>query len=328
MASAAQTRRKQWPIPKIAPATRRAARRAGDDYGVTARPDWRERDWPAHLHQVEIAGRQVNYADLGTGSATPVVFVHGLGGQWQNWLENMPRFAEKRRVVALDLPGFGCSEMPTEEISIPGYARTVEALCERLELGPCVVVGNSMGGFVATELAIRFPERVEQLVLVSPAGITATQVRKRPIMTAVRVGMALTAATASQLDRMALRPGLRHLALAWVARHPSRLAPDLVYQGMMLGADKPGFFGALAANLDYDFRDRLGEVACPTLLVWGRQDMIIPVRDADEFERLIPNVEKVILEDTGHVGMIERPETFNGLLADFIAGRDAAADAA
>ena len=78
-----------------------------DGYGETAEPDWRAIDWPAHLHQVEIDGTPVNYVDIGSGEREPIVFVHGLGGQWQNWLENIPRAAQERRVIALDLPGFG-----------------------------------------------------------------------------------------------------------------------------------------------------------------------------------------------------------------------------
>ncbi len=109
------------------------------------------------------------------------MFVHGLGGQWQNWLENIPRAAQERRVVALDLPGFGQSPMPREQITISRYGRVVDALAEQLGLGRVDVVGNSMGGFIAAEMAIQFPERVERLVLVSAAGITSADLAPRPV---------------------------------------------------------------------------------------------------------------------------------------------------
>ena len=108
--------------------------------------------------------------DIGSGDEHPIVFIHGLGGQWQNWLENIPRFAQDRRVIVLDLPGFGLSPMPAEEISIEYYGRVVADMCDQLDLGPCVVVGNSMGGYIASELAIKHPELVERLMLVSAAG--------------------------------------------------------------------------------------------------------------------------------------------------------------
>ena len=259
--------------------------------------------------------------DIGEGreGLEPIVFVHGLAGQWQNWLENIPRAAQERRVIAMDLPGFGLSPMPRERISIPGYGRCVEAICDRLELGRVDMVGNSMGGFIAAEVAIQFPERIDQLMLVSAAGITSADIVHGPIVLAGRVMSVLVAHTAAQRRRFAGRPVTRHAALALVARHPSRLKADLAYEAFFKGAGKPGFDDALRASLDYDFRDRLPEIRQPTLIVWGENDSIIPVRDAQEFERLIPDSRKVVMKDTGHIPMAERPETFNRLMLEFLA---------
>ncbi len=315
-------------VPTALPARVRAARLAGDDYGVTAQPDWRQVDWSRHLHRVEIDGREVNYVDIGSGSREPIVFVHGLAGQWQNWLENIPRAAQERRVIALDLPGFGQSEQPRDETTISGYGRAVEALCDRLGLGAVDVVGNSMGGFVGAEVAIQFPRRVDQLVLVSAAGITSADLAHAPIMTLGRVASAITAHTAAQDRQLATRPKARHLALQLVARHPSRLKADLAYEGFLKGTGKPGFTEALRASLDYDFRDRLPEIGVPTLIVWGQHDSIIPVKDANEFERLIPDSRKVVMKDTGHISMAERPQTFNDLMMQFLAERGSAAEGA
>ena len=143
-------------VPTAAPARPSQAHKAGEDYGETARPDWRSIDWGAHLNQVEIDGRPVNYVDIGAGELEPIVFVHGLGGQWQNWLENIPRAAQERRVVALDLPGFGLSPEPRDGITISGYGRCVDALCERLSLGRVDIVGNSsLVTFLETTSAAR-----------------------------------------------------------------------------------------------------------------------------------------------------------------------------
>jgi len=251
--------------------------------------------------------------------------VHGLGGQWQNWLENLPRAAQERRVIALDLPGFGLSPMPRDEITIPGYGRTVEALCDRLGLGRVDIVGNSMGGYIGAEVAIQFPQRVDQLLLVSAAGITSADLAHAPIMTLGRTAAAIATHTAAQDRQIASRPKSRHMALLFVARHPSRLKADLAYEGFFKGTGKPGFTDALRASLDYDFRDRLPEIGVPTLIVWGEKDSIIPVKDAQEFERLIPDSRKVVMKDTGHVSMAERPETFNDLMMQFLEERGKAA---
>ncbi|MBA3263282.1 MAG: alpha/beta fold hydrolase [Thermoleophilaceae bacterium] len=313
-------------VPTARPASVRAARRAGHGYGETAQPDWRPINWPRHLHQVEIDGRPINYADIGSGQREPIVFVHGLGGQWQNWLENVPRAAQERRVIAVDLPGFGLSPMPRDEITISGYGRQVDALCERLGLGRVDIVGNSMGGYIAAEVAIQFPQRVDQLLLVSAAGITSADLAHAPILTVGRIATAVATWGAARHREMASRPKSRHMALALVARHPSLLRADLAYEGFFKGTGKPGFDAALRASLRYDFRDRLPDISQPTLIVWGEKDSIIPVKDANEFERLIPDSRKVVMKDTGHIAMAERPGAFNDLMMEFFAETGPAAD--
>jgi pimeloyl-ACP methyl ester carboxylesterase len=303
-------------------------RDADDEYGTTATPDWRETNWERELKTLEIDGTPINYVDVGSGDAEePVVLVHGLGGQWQNWLENIPRLAQDRRVLALDLPGHGLTPMPQDgEISITGYGRCVNAFCDQLGLGQIDIVGNSMGGFVTAEVAIQFPERVQRLALVSAAGITSADAIQAPILTFGRVATAIATNTAARHRTLAARPLTRHSSLLLVARHPRLLKPDLAYEGFFKGAGKPAFDDALRACLEYDFRDRLPDVKVPTLIVWGEKDSIIPVRDADEFERLIEDSRKVVMRDTGHIPMAERPQTFNDLLVKFLAETGRAED--
>jgi len=313
--------------PGAAPAPPWRDRDADDGYGRTATPNWRETDWSRQLKQVEIDRIPVNYVDVGSGDQDPVVLVHGLGGQWQNWLENIPRLALDRRVVAMDLPGFGLTPEPEyEELSIPGYGRFVNALCDKLGLGEVELVGNSMGGYVAAEVAIQFPERVSRLVLVSAAGISSAESLQAPILTFGRIATAIATNSAARYRQLAARPITRHMSLALVARHPRLLKADLAYEGFIKGAGKPGFDAALRACLNYDFRDRLPEVKVPTLIVWGEKDSIIPVQDADEFERLIEDSRKIVMKDTGHIPMAERPQTFNDLLVEFLAETGRAED--
>src|SRR3954470_4811460 len=165
--------------------------RAPGPYGPVGRSAWMDIDWRACQRFVEVDGRRVNVVELGEGEPA-MVFVHGLAGSWQNWLENLPHFAATgHRVIAFDLPGFGVSEDPSEKISIPGYGRHVDALLDRLGVGPAVLVGNSMGGFIAAEVAIQYPERVERLVLVSAAGLTVEYQRNEPALGALRYGRRL-----------------------------------------------------------------------------------------------------------------------------------------
>src|SRR4051795_7517491 len=153
-------------------------------YGPQGRSAWQSVNWRRHQRWVRVEDRSANVVELGSGPAGG--FIHGLGGSWQNWLENLPAVADAGyRAIAVDLPGFGESEMPREKISISGYGRFVDALLGELGVGAAAIVGNSMGGFIGSELAIRFPARVERLVLVSAAGISIEHQRNDRVMAAL-----------------------------------------------------------------------------------------------------------------------------------------------
>lgn len=281
-----------------------------------SRSAWLDVDWREHRRWVRVDGRWANVVELGSGP--PLLFVHGLSGCWQNWLEQLPEFAASHRVIAVDLPGFGASELPEREISMAGYAGFLDQLLDALGVAePVTVVGNSMGGFVAIELALALPQRVERLVLVAAAGISGDRVNRAPTLTAARGLAIVTAWGVSRHESFARRPGLRRLVLRFVARHPERLPAPLAYE-LMEGSGRAGFLPALDSLLSYNVRDRLEQIACPTLIVWGADDKVVPLADAHRFERLITGSRKVILPDTGHVPMLERPLIFNGLLASFL----------
>jgi pimeloyl-ACP methyl ester carboxylesterase len=290
-----------------------------DDYGARGRSAWLDIDWREHLRSATVHDSRVNYVEMGEGP--PIVFIHGLAGCWQNWLENIPPFAENHRVVAVDLAGFGHSELPREEISIPGYGRFVDAFLDQIGVERATLVGNSMGGFIAAETTICHPSRVEKLVLVSAAGGPALRERNNAsqarVMRAARMYAPIAAAAIARREHLIRRPRLRRMLLLKIARHPELIEPELCFE-VASGGGKPGFLDALEAVLDYDFEHRLGDITCPTLIIWGRNDEIVPVEDAHEYERLIPGARKVIFEDTGHVPMIERPDRFNELVEQFV----------
>lgn len=286
-----------------------------DGYGARGRSAWLDIDWPAHQRWIEVDGTPANVVELGAGP--PLLLVHGLAGRWQNWLENIPRFARTRRVVAVDLPGFGASPLPRDPISIAGYARFLEGVCDALSIDAAAVVGNSMGGHIASELAIASPQRVERLMLVSAAGISAELAQRDAVMTGGRVLAALMTRAAARNASLARRPGTRRVALSFVVRHADRLSAPMAHE-LMQGAGKPGFLPALEAVLTHRISERLPQIACPTFVLWGEDDHVIPVRDAKRFGALIPDVRVEVWPDTGHVAMLERPERFNALLETFL----------
>src|SRR3954463_13191975 len=260
-------------------------------YGPPRHSAWMDVNWRAHQRFVEIDGRRVNVIELGSGEPA-VVFIHGLAGSWQNWLENMPHFAAAgHRVIAFDLPGFGGSEAPREKISIPGYGRLVDTLLGRLEVGPAVLIGNSMGGFIAAEVAIQYPGRVRRLVLVSAAGLTVEYQRNETALGLLRYGRRLLLAwggfVGARSDAIASRPRARRMLMRLVVHDADRLPAPLI-AGQVRGAGSSGFVDALDALTDYPIRARLGKIACPTLIVWGTKDKLVPVRDAAQLGRPIP----------------------------------------
>jgi pimeloyl-ACP methyl ester carboxylesterase len=290
---------------------------AGNDYGVSDRA-WARIDWREHLRRVELPGADVNYVEIGEGE--PVLFIHGVSGCWQNWLENVPYFAAAgRRCVALDLPGFGASPMPSWPIAMEAYGRLVRDFCEKLGLDGATLVGNSMGGLVAAELALSAPEAFERLVLVAAAGIINTW---RPEERAVVTAWAWRRFSPLFADRgreIVARPRLRRSVFQPFVRFPDRLDDDLLVEQIANGLHQAeGFEPALADLIRTDFRERLATIEMPTMIVWGLSDRVVPVAAAASYHRRIPHSRLEIFERTGHVPQLERPLRFNALLEEFL----------
>lgn len=286
------------------------------DYG-DADPDWLKVDWREHLHRVELPGAEVNYAEIGEGE--PILFVHGLGGCWRNWLENLPYFGRGHRAIALDLPGFGDSPMPSWPIDMPNYGRLIDDFCEKLGIDRvAALVGNSMGGFVSTEAAIERPSRFEKLVLVSAAGISFAEAQGRRLEASVSLFEAAMAFLAGPRRVWLNRDRGRQFAFGRVFHYPNRVRPELLAEQMEPGIRAPGFPDAIRAIGGYDTRHRLPEIEIPTLVVWGLKDRVVPVEAAIGYHRLLPESRLELFERTGHVPQMERPARFNSLLDDFL----------
>jgi pimeloyl-ACP methyl ester carboxylesterase len=300
------------------PDPERAPLFAAADYGNPApRPEWMDVDWPAQTRRVELPGAEVNYVELGEGE--PLLFIHGLAGCWRNWLETLPHFAASHRAIALDLPGFGDSPMPSWEISMSNYGRMLHDFCEKLGIERvAALVGNSLGGFVATEAAIERPRRFRRLVLVSAAGISFAEAKGRRPTAMARTIKAAAPLIAGERPVWYARPRGKWVAFGRVMQKPWRLRAELLREQMRPGLASPGLVAATAATIGYDTRARLTEIEIPTLVVWGLNDHIVPVEAAVGYHRLIPHSRLEIFEGTGHVPQLERPARFNALLDEFI----------
>lgn len=290
-----------------------------DPYG-NPDPEWLHIDWRERLHRVDVGGaRGVNYVEMGPDSGKALVLVHGLSGSWPNWLENIPYFAREHRVIAPDLPGFGDSPMPDWEISVEAYGRFIFDFCDALGVRRSTIVGNSMGGFIAAEAAVREPGRFEKLVLVSAAGVSHARMRRQPAEVAARMGIASTPLLLRLVDRGIRRPGARRALFGGLFHSPNRLRTELLWECFQHGNGRPGVLPAVRGLVGYDILDRLEDVEVPTLIVWGRNDHVVPPNDAIGFGRRLHNSRTVIFDRTGHLPMAERPVRFNRVLETFLA---------
>lgn len=300
------------------------------DYGSRSRSEWLDVDWSIHRRRATVRGAEVEYVEMGAEHEDAIVFIHGLGANWQTFLENIPQFARTHHVLALDLPGFGRSEMPREEISISFYADVVDELCERTGIRQATIVGNSMGGFVGAEVAIRHPERAERLVLVSPAILWQELRRAKPLLSLARIselaiGRFLVGQSPPRI--VVTRPRLRAAVIAFGGiRYPHLLSREIQQELISTVQRTDGFLPALLAFGDYPVREELPRISCPTLVIWGTDDTLVSVRHADDLVELIPDSRAEIMERTGHVAMLERPDRFNRLLAEFMAESGDASD--
>jgi pimeloyl-ACP methyl ester carboxylesterase len=210
--------------------------------------------------------------------------------------------------------------MPWWRISIESYAHLLHRFCDAIGVGDCALVGNSMGGFISAEAASAEPGRFERLVLVSAAGVSSVRLRRQPAETAARMATAAAPLVLKLQQRGMRRPRVRWATFKGLFQHPEALRRELLLEQFHNGAGRPGFLPAVQGLVGYDILDQLTEVEVPTLIVWGRNDHVVPPQDAVGFGQRLRNSRTVIFDDTGHVPQLERPIRFNRVLETFLAG--------
>jgi len=242
------------------------------------------------------------------GEGPPLLLLHGRGNAASTWFPLLPELAREHRVLALDLPGFGCSSstpgpLQTAEDGLRFFVEPVEAVLASLEARPMTVVGHSLGGLVALELALRGRVPVERLVLVDAMGLGPEMARDARLY--FRVGP-------ERIARV-LGPRLfgRIAPLPDTPLHRRLMALD--HELMTVPGGRPEATRAfntlvpLTGGVFHRF-ERLGEVKQPTLLYWGEKDTVLPVSLAEAAERALPHA-RLMRTASGHSPHLERPDT-------------------
>ncbi|HUG55865.1 MAG TPA: alpha/beta fold hydrolase, partial [Candidatus Limnocylindrales bacterium] len=275
---------------------------------------------------IEVDGRRVRIIEAGVGGdrGDPVLMLHGVGGWAENWRETLPAVAASgRRAIAVDLPGFGESE-PVRGARYfdppdPFYAGFVRRLLDALGVERAHLVGSSMGGAVVFVAAVCAPTRVRSLALVAPGGIG----REMPaFMRALSVPFALL------LGRLPAPRAAARRVLRSCFHDARRIPAPLVAEAEGYGrASVPellrvlrsvGTLGGVRDDLRRAWISRAHEHTGPVLLVWGREDRILPFAHAAAVNAIAPQAELHVIERCGHLPMIERPAEFQAALLSFL----------
>jgi pimeloyl-ACP methyl ester carboxylesterase len=266
----------------------------------------------------DVKGVRMRYFVGGEGP--PLVLVHGLGGAASNWTELTPLLAERHSLLVPDLPGHGGSTALPAVSGLQPFADRVALVAEREGMLPAPVVGHSLGGMVVLRLALRRPEDVDAIVLAGAAGLSIGNVWGRQLLsifTSVRPGRL----AARYRSHVARSPLLRRLVFGFVSvADPVGLTDEAVegfLAGQLLHTDVDSAWQALRRD---DPRQELEAVRCPVLVLWGAEDVQLPLDDAFEYTRRLRARLRVI-PGCGHLLIGERPEACADAIETFLGDR-------
>lgn len=261
----------------------------------------------------QVGSHTAYYDDCGVGH--PVLFLTGLGGTRMGWWKQIEPFSEKFRVINMDNRDAGDSALGTGPYTIADMAGDTAGLIRNLQLGPTHVVGISMGGMIAQELAIRHPELVDKLVLTSTTAGGPTNVNAKPEIAAL-----LMRAPEEDLETRVRKTYTLMAGPGYMAAHPEDLDQVVKFaltRPMSLESYQRQL-GACAVHLMRGTADRLGQICAPTLVVHGEGDPLIPYPNGQYLAAHIKDARLVTLPDVGHLSMIEAADQFNCEVIQFL----------
>jgi pimeloyl-ACP methyl ester carboxylesterase len=283
---------------------------------------------------IDIGSLRVHHTYGGHGS--PVLFIHGLGSSgYMEWRQNLEATAARHRVFAPDLPGYGRTDKPRTRYTIAYFARFVRRYMADRGLRSAALVGASLGGRIALEVALGEPKLVRRLALVNTLGLGRPQVGAAQfaygLVTIPRVGEAVM-----NLARDALRFAppriIRRVAgrYAGVSTDLEKTMDDSYLSDLREMYGAAGFPDAYLSTVrslinpralfggHHDVTRRLNELKIPVQLIWGANDPLFPIAHASRAQILIKHAQLAIIDGAGHTPQAERPEEFNRVLHEFL----------
>lgn len=274
----------------------------------------------AYSHFATIDGVRIHYQEKGTG--TPLILLHGFSSSTYSWKDVFEPLAKDYRVIAVDLKGFGFSDKPDGDYTRRGQAILVAHLLDYLKIDQAWLAGNSMGGEVALNFALQNPQRVAGLILIDSGGVSvpgsgslAPGYARIPFVGPVLIALALTS------DRL-VRQGLEKSFYDDAKITDERVAA--YYRPLKT---RGGQLAALRARMQtgqFPVEQDLNKINSPTLMIWGAEDVLIPIEAGRKMNALIKGSNLVTFERCGHVPQEELPERVQDEMTRFIAASNRA----
>ena len=254
------------------------------------------------LRSTTVFCRKICYYDIGNGP--PLVLVHGLGGDADQWAYSLEELRSSHRVIALELLGFGRSDKPPITYRIAGFVEVLERFLRALGIERASLLGHSLGGWIVATFALQFPQMVDKLILNDSAGIDTGWI-KPPVDLNVST-------------RANMRKTLE--AVFYNKQMVSDELVDLAYLLHLERGDGPTIRSVLQTFPvpDEKLDSKIGALKTPTLLLWGEQDALTPLQMARNFQQLIIGSRLAVIPQCGHLPCLEKPAEFNQAVMNFL----------
>jgi 2-hydroxy-6-oxonona-2,4-dienedioate hydrolase len=257
-----------------------------------------------------VFGAKIRYLEAGDATRPTVILLHGLGAQAESWQLNIAALAQNYRVVVPDQIGFGKSDKPFLKYRVGTYADFLDRFMTELKIEKASLVGNSLGGWVAAFYSTKYPSKVEKIVLADAAGLTPSEVDFSQIY------------QLHNSTRDEIRANMKLIFANPALQNNEALVDQFMTQRV---ATNDGYtINSLIESIKRreDFLDaRLGEVKKPTLIIWGKQDKLLPLDNAEKFNKGIAGSRLVVFDNCGHAPQFEKAVDFNRTVLEFLQGK-------
>ena len=266
---------------------------------------------------VEIDGMQVHFRDQGLATdSLPIVLIHGTGASLHTWESWVNELKNKHRIITLDIPAYGLTgPNKTGDYSQDFYVNFMENFLLKLNIKRCVLGGNSLGGSITWAFALEHPERVGKMILVDAGGYPmvsksvpiAFQIARMPIV--------------GNLFKYILPYAVIEKSLQNVYVHDDRITPELIERYYDLASrtgNRKAFLDRMRSSIKNDNYLKIKTLTMPTLIIWGKEDGLIPLNVAEKFRKDLPNDTMIVFKDLGHTPMEEDPMKTVKAVKDFL----------